>query len=462
MITRNQKWLMILCISVGLGSWSCGPKSKNQAAYLGVPSDQIEQQLNDLIDDWYPVSIDNVNGGYWTNFEYDWTRSEDQPKMLVTQARHLWTISSAIGTSSDYIELKPAARHGFDFLKEKMWNAEMGGFDQYWHVEEPSGFINFQQSYGNAFAIYALAAYADMSKDGNALTWLDKAVEWLDESAHDTEHGGYFNLISIDGLHVRELDTASELVKAHSWGQVGGKDQNSSIHLLEAFTMAYQVLPNALIKSRLEEMLLLVRDKMVHENGHLQLYFTHDWQPISHIDSSRQFIEDNLSLDHISFGHDIETAYLLVDASKALYGQTDSKTLRIAKNLVDHTLEWGFAPDYYGLYDKGYRFKGTADVEILDRRKVWWAQAEAWHALGLMASIFPEVEKYQLAFKNMWQYIVTESIDHVHGGWYNYGLDISPDNAKDRKGHIWKSAYHDGRALMLIHEYAQRSSTRLQ
>ena len=129
--------LMVIGIAVSIISWTCRPQSDNsiKTSYFGVPIDQIDQQLSDLIYAWYPRCVDSINGGYWTNFEYDWKRSDDQPKMLVTQARHLWTISKASMMSSEISYLKPAARHGFNFLINEMWDTVGGGFDQFWHPE---------------------------------------------------------------------------------------------------------------------------------------------------------------------------------------------------------------------------------------------------------------------------------------------------------------------------------------
>ena len=234
------------------------------------------------------------------------------------------------------------------------------------------------------------------------------------------------------------------------WGDPTWKDQNSSIHLMEALTILYQVLPTSIVKERLEEMLHLVRDTMVNPGGFLHLYFDQDWQPINHQDSSRAFILENLKYDHKSFGHDIETAYLLIEAAEVLYGKADPKTIEVAKKLVDHTIKYGFDQDFYGLFDRGYRFDQTGEIEIVNRQKVWWAQAEAWHALALISQFFPEDPTYPEACQKMWDYIKKEMIDTEHGGWYSSGLDENPESKMNKKASPWKGAYHNGRALMQV------------
>ncbi|MCB0631453.1 MAG: AGE family epimerase/isomerase [Saprospiraceae bacterium] len=439
--------------------WSCknAPEPVSDD-YLGVPVKEIEAELSQLMELWYPRIVDEGNGGYWTNFTADWTRTEEQTKMLVTQARGLWTAARAARHYPDRQVYRQAADAGYIFLTEKMWDTDHGGFFQYYPpVEPPEGMPGHKMSYANAFALYALSEYARINPEEEVLQWVRRSFDWLEKRAHDPEHLGYYNLIFDRPLS--PTDTAQQRYGSSlGWGHPEWKDQNSSIHIMEALTNAYQVLPEPLVKERLNEMLVLVRDKMTHPEGYLQLYFTQDWQPISHRDSSREYILENLALDHQSFGHDIETAYLIIDASNALNGKADAKTLEIAKKLTDHSLQYGFDQNYYGLFDRGYRFMPDLKMEIVNNHKVWWAQAEAWHTLALMSEYFPDEELYPEAFRQMWTYIKQEMIDPEYGGWYNNGLDTDPENKGRNKAHQWKGAYHNGRALFQVVDYAHKRS----
>ena len=432
---------LILCLS-------CQPKDN----YMGVPVSEIEMQLHNLLNNYYPRIIDTINGGYWTNLENDWTLSENQNKMLVTQARGLWTAARAAELFPDNPVFRKAADHGFRFLTAQMWDTVNGGFFQHYYIDSAQKTdATFKLTYGNAFALYGLSQYARINKDPEAIDWVRKSFDWLEKELHDSVYRGYYNIFVPANVNV-DYDKA---VNKAGWGQDNWKDQNTSIHLMEAFTVAYQVLQEEPIKARLIEMLELVRDSMTNDDGTLDLYFTKTWQPISHRDSSREYIIRNPALDHISFGHNIETAYLLADASQALYGEPDSLTLTIAKKLLDHTLSHGFDRDNTGLFDKGYNFSGD-EVEVIDSTKVWWAQAEAWHALALFSVFYPEEQAYPEAFKNMWTYITNSIVDPENGGWYNSGTDRNPETINNRKAHAWKGCYHDGRALMQVYDYISK------
>jgi cellobiose epimerase len=233
-----------------------------------------------------------------------------------------------------------------------------------------------------------------------------------------------------------------------STADTGYKDQNSSIHLLEAFTELYQVWPDPLVYERLKEMLLLIRDTIVTPKGNLTLFLYPDWKPVSFADSSEAVITKHHQLDHVSFGHDVETAYLMLEASHVLGIHNDTTTLRIAKKMVDHALNNGWDNLVGGFYDEGYYFKDKPGITITHDTKNWWAQAEGLNALLLMADLFPEDElQYYKKFETLWEYTDNYLIDHEHGDWYAGGIDKQPEMKTALKGQIWKSIYHHYRSL---------------
>jgi mannobiose 2-epimerase len=446
--------VLLLAISVIMPAFT-GCKKSETSTYLEIEVNSIENELDKLLQTWYPRIVDTVNGGYWTNFEFDWILSEEQDKMLVTQARGLWAASRAASVFPENEVYKKAADHGFRFLTTQLWDNEHGGFCQYYFVDSVNKTDNtYKLVYGNAFALYALSEYARINNDPAVLDWVRKTFYWLEEAAYDPVYQGYFSVV-IPGLKSLPDNLAKAIIRRVNWTGPEAKDQNTSIHLLEALTAMYHVIPDTLAGKRLEEMLTLVRDTMTSREGYLHLFFDRSWEPVVNRDSSRYYILRQLETDHISFGHNIETAYLLADASEKLYGTADTATLRAAKKLIDHTLKWGFDRDYYGLFDKGYLFNNTRQVQVLDSTKTWWAQAEAWHALALFSMYYPAELAYRDAFGKMWNYINNEVIDRQYGGWYNSGLDISPENKTSRKAHQWKGCYHDGRALFQVLEYAR-------
>ena len=406
-------------------------------------AEEITHSLkNDLLNVWYPLAIDSIYGGFLSDFDHQWKPEGAQNKMIVTQSRHLWTCSKAAQFYPRDTIYRIYARHGFNFLKNIMWDPQSGGFynlvNQQGTIKANSeGEIN-KNAYGNAFAIYGLAAYHTMSGDEEALNLAIKAFQWLDRHSHDPVHGGYFQFLQKDGTP-----------RVSGYNKVPPKDQNSTIHLLEAFTELYHAWPDDTLKKRLYELLLLVRDTITTEKGYMNLFFKRDWTPISYRDSIANIREANYHLDHVSFGHDIETAFLLVEAAGALGFKNDQTTLRKAKKMVDHALINGWDKNNGGLYDAGYYFVKDGDLSIIKDSKVWWAQAETLNTLLIMAGLFPNDEaQYFEKFKAQWHYIQTYLIDREYGGWYWGGSDKEPDRKSSAKGTIWKGNYHTFRSMV--------------
>ncbi|UCH15411.1 MAG: AGE family epimerase/isomerase [Bacteroidales bacterium] len=437
--------LLNLVIIIGSG-WVFPLKQED-----GILIAELEKSLrHDLLNAWYPLSLDTVYGGFLSGFTFDWQPRGPQNKMLVTQSRHIWTASEAAMFYNDSI-YGQTAEHGFLFLKERMWDKEYGGFYSQLNRRgeyTDSNFGNYKITYGNAFAIYALVSYYRMSGDTSALNLAKRTFAWINRHSYDPQYKGYFNVLRRDGSWPStstdsDLREISSYLSAANW-----KDQNTSIHLLEAFTELYRVWPDNTLEIRLLEMLSLIRNTIMNKKGYLVLFFERDWTPVSFRDSADAVREANYYFDHISFGHNVETAYLMLEASHVLGIDSDFKTITYARKLVDHALANGWDKDRGGFYDAGYYFKGSENVSIINNAKVWWAQAEGLNALLLMAKLFPGDDMYYNAFMKQWEYIDKYLIDHKYRGWYEEGLDNSPDKLLAPKAYDWKINYHNSRALM--------------
>jgi mannobiose 2-epimerase len=439
--------LKIVAAFLLLGSISTAQKKSEVSKEIRNERLQLADEMDrsvrtELLNKWYPRSIDSLYGGFLSTFTYDFQPAGDQDKMIVTQARHVWSNAVASQLYPQVKYYKDCAARGFSFLQNKMWDNLNGGFytlvDRMGNVKDNTGKV----SYGNAFGIYACSRWYMASGDTNALALAKKCFWWLEQHAHDPVYKGYFQHLKPDGTPVKRT------ADVPSTSDLGYKDQNSSIHLLEAFTELYAVWPDALLKERLQEMLVLIRDVITSPKGNLVLFFQPDWTPITFHDSSDAVILKHSNLDHVSFGHDVETAYLLLEASHVLGWKNDTVTMKVAKRMTDHALHTAWDEKNGGFYDEGYYFKDKKGITIIRDSKNWWSQAECMNTLLLMADHFPnDPMQYYEKFKKQWQYINTYMIDHVYGDWYSEGLDTRPESKTGLKGHIWKGTYHHLRSM---------------
>jgi mannobiose 2-epimerase len=410
------------------------------ATYAAM-ADEVERHLHrHLLELWFPRCIDKENGGFHMTWGRDWSRTPSQGKGAVVQARMTWIAARvAIKRPALREQYLPYVAHGLDFLERVMWDAERGGF--YWLLDDAgkptSDVKDNKHLYGISFGLYAAAAAFEATSDERAKDLAVRAFEWVEKRAHDDRHGGYHEYFTRDGA---VIGAAAELGATGAGTPIGGragyKSMNTHIHLLEAYTQLYEVWPDPRLKTRLAELLVIVRDKIAVEPGVLNLWFTPDWRATA---------------DHDSFGHDIETAYLLHEAAHALGQAGDPRTLRVERMLVDHTLALGFDPVRGGVYNKGTAFDPPYDLA-----KDWWGQFEALNALLMMHERHGrETDVYWRGFGLQWRNITEEFTDKQHGGIYG-GIDEHGKPTDASKGHNWKAAYHDGRALLEVADRLRR------
>jgi mannobiose 2-epimerase len=66
-----------------------------------------------------------------------------------------------------------------------------------------------------------------------------------------------------------------------------------------------------------------------------------------------------------------------------------------------------------------------------------------------MHTLYPDdPEDYYGKFLKMWEHIDHFLIDKEYGGWFNSSTDTYPENVDQAKSHIWKTTYHNSRAMV--------------
>ena len=409
---------------------SAAPSGPNAAAYRALAAQTEDNLHRQVLAKWFPAAIDAA-GGFHQNFSADWQPTPDAEQNIVYQARLTWVASeAALHYPQQAAQYRAAARHGLAFLQNDLWDAQDGGW--YWDVHHgrPTADRGTEKhAYGISFGIYACCAAFRATHDPAARQLAERAFHWLDAHAHDDAHGGYYEALTRNG---RPILAPQGKTTSDSIGTVYGfKSMNTHIHLLESFTALYEIWPDAHLHTRLEEMFATVRDKIVTEPGCMNLYFTPAWRPVP---------------DYDSYGHDVETAYLLTEAAAVLGKPDDARTWAVARSLVDHALAYGWDSANGGFYDQG-RALGAAT----STSKIWWEQAEGLNALLLMHARYGKTTpRYWQAFEQEWHFIQKHQIDPAHGGWYNTVTAAGVPTPAQGKSDGWTEAYHQGRALMNV------------
>jgi mannobiose 2-epimerase len=410
---------VIVCLVVMVLTWPVGAaQEKVQLADACVP--RLEKMLRENITAfWLSKSIDRDCGGYTINFD---AQGKDRPggtKMIVSQARTLWLFSRLMRAGYGTDAMAQAARHGYVFLTDKMWDSDHGGF--YWEVDVTGETIRnpIKHMYGQSFALYALSEYYLASKDPAVLAFANRFFELLDAKAHDAIHGGYNEAFLPDW-------TSAADVTSPMGTRDNEKLMNTHLHLLEAMTTYYRASRSPLARERLMELILIQSNTVVRKRvGACTDRYTQDWIPTS---------------TRVSYGHDIENVWLLMDACDAA-GQSNRLLLDFYQSLYSYSYQYGYDTIHGGFYDSG-EFNQRADR----RDKVWWVQAEALVSALYLYRMTGEAQ-YATVFTQTLDFIDKHMADWTYGEWHGTTSEagvVRPGN----KAHAWKCGYHNGRAMI--------------
>ncbi len=391
------------------------------ASYVPI----FEKTLREnILDFWFPKTLDKKNGGYTLNHDASGESKGDAPKGIVTQSRQVWLFARAARAGyGNKREMLQAADHGYQFLRNKMWDARNGGF--YWSVDAAGNDKRQPKKhlYGQSFGLYAVSEYARASGRMDVLSFAHEIFNVLEKRSHDKQFGGYREFFNED------WSIPSESEPSYMAGGSQTKLMNTHLHLMEAMTAYYLASKSPLARDRLIELVdietnAVVRKGLVACTDQYQL----NWTPK---------LEGKLAV--VSYGHDLENVWLIADARAAL-GLPVAPFVDLFKELWTYSLKYGYDEKNGGFYNSG-PFRQPAN----DRNKAWWVQAEVLVSALEMHLLTGEPLYYDV-FEKTWQFLDKNQIDWENGEWHS---TILPDGrARGDKAQIWKGGYHNGRAMV--------------
>lgn len=388
---------------------------KEQLARL---SRSMSQELDSILTFWSEKTVDERHGGFYGEISGSMNVDSEAPKGLVLNARILWTFASACRHrfTPRYREL---ADRAYVYLLEHFLDHKHGGY--YWSVDCEGNKLNGKkQVYGQAFVVYALAEYYRATEEPQALEHAQTLFRLMEDKCCDRVHGGYFEAYAEDWSATDDYSLSSKDLNE-------SKSMNTHLHVLEAYTNLYRVWPSDVLRKQLAALIEVTARRIINpQSGHFWLFFDDAW----HVKS-----------DHISYGHDIEGSWLLLEAAETL---GEPGAIARAKELAVLMAEAVYTR---GLDDDGALFNEAGPHGLIDDAKDWWPQAEAvvgfLNAYGLTAD-----RRYLTAALQCWAFIERYMIDRVHGEWYEQvSRDRQPNMAKN-KVDAWKCPYHSARACL--------------
>jgi mannobiose 2-epimerase len=407
----------------------------DDAAPTGVTIDRLAKEMaahrDGLARFWLERATDPT-GSFRTSFD-DAGRPVAEPvKSLVAQTRVLWTVAElARATGQDAFQEMGA--RGLEWMVRAFRDTIEGGW--YWTCRADGTALDRAKIvYGQSFALYALATYAGVFRDGTAAALAQWTFDSL-ERAIDAHHGGYFE--NLDRFWIPE-DTPSGRRKS----------LDNHLQLLEALTVFAALTGSERHRRRLAQVRDLVLDIMVDQvAGAGRNQFSVDWTPELPIVIDRTWIAERVDepppppgFFTTSYGHNLELGWLLGCADRVLEGSQAVHSDLVAA-LADHALAWGYDHRWGGVYREG-PMTGPAS----DRDKEFWQNAEALigflHAYQLTGQA-----RFFDAFAGTWDFARQHLIHTQLAEWRirttRAGATVDP-----ALGNQWTGGYHTVRAAV--------------
>ncbi len=376
---------------------------------------EFQSHLQDKLLPFWENLRDQEKGGFYGWLDSDLQLDKDAIKGCILNSRILWFFSNAYLSTKDE-SLKLYADHAYAFMKTYCVDHERGGV--YWSLyADGTPEDTTKHTYNQAFSIYALSSYYRAFGVKEALELAGQLVEIIETKCFDAY--GYKEAQDA-AFGPADNDKLSEN------GVMADRTMNTLLHVLEAYTEYYLVTKEGKVGEKLRWMLDLVADKIYNPTLHRQeVFFDNDM---------------NTLIDLHSYGHDIETAWL-VDRTLEVLGDEAyiSKLSPICRDLEEQ------------IYKVAYNHHSLANEcerGVVNTWRIWWVQAEA--VVGFYNAYQKTGdEKFKAAAEDIWQFIQTKVTDQREGGeWFWYVTENGEPGLEKPIVEPWKCPYHNGRMCM--------------
>ena len=348
--------------------------------------EEIKDQLVSSIIPFWKNLRDDEFGGYYGYMGYNLKLDKKAEKGCILNSRITWFFSNAYTLLKDESLLKEAD-HGYAFLKDHCIDKENGGI--YWSMNyDGTPLDTTKHTYNQAFCIYALSSYYEASGKKEALDLAKQLFHMIEEKCTDDQ--GYLEAFT------RDFQPESN-EKLSENGVLAEKTMNTLLHVLEAYTELYRVSKDEQVKEKLKWIMDVFADKVYNPKLKRQeVFFDKNYNSI---------------IDLHSYGHDIETAWLMDRSLEILDDDAYTNRLSpITKALTENIYKVAF---------DGHSLSNECDKGVVDTNRVWWVQAET--VIGFLNGYEkdPSKTEYKEAAEATWQFIKDYVIDKRPGSeWF--------------------------------------------
>ena len=285
---------------------------------------------------------DDTFGGYYGYMDFRHQVDRKAEKGCILNSRILWFFSEAAMGLGDG-SLFPYARHAYLFLRDHCLDRDYGGV--YWSVTyDGKPLDDSKHTYDQAFAIYALSAYARLTGEEEPLALARSLFRLIEERCTDAE--GYLEAFSRDFSPISNEKLSENGVMAE-------RTMNTLLHVFEGYAGLYQASRDPAVGRAMERILDIYAGRIYDPDRRRQkVFFDLDYRPL---------------IDLTSYGHDIESSWL-IDWGCKLLGKPAlaEKIAAIDSDLARSVLRDAF---------DGASIANECEEGRVDGHRVWWTSS---------------------------------------------------------------------------------------
>jgi len=378
---------------------------------------ELSAELDSILKYWSEHTLDNENGGFTGQIDFNDNLIPTTEKGSVLNARILWSFSASYQVTKNE-EHKKLATRAFEFLSDYFYDPEFGGL--FWSInvdKTPKDTKN--QIYALAFAIYGLSEYYVIAKDEKALEIAINLYLQIERHSYDSINGGYLEAFTREWKPIADLRLSEKDANEK-------KTMNTHLHIVEAYANLFKVWKDKKLQNTIIELLQTIEKHFINnETGHLRLFFNEEW------------IEKP---DVISYGHDIEAAWLLLQCAEI------SGDENLITNYKKHAIKMAEVTKEGLDDDGGLWYELDPKNNELIAEKHWWVQAEALIGFYNAYQLTRNEIYLDIVLKN-WDFIKNNILDTKNGEWF-WGVYRDYSLIEKDKAGFWKCPYHNSRACM--------------
>lgn len=350
-------------------------------------------------------------------------------KQLVTQARLVWVFAHAHRHGYDDTgRALDAAQGGARFLVDHFRDPVHRGYA--WTTDVVGTVTNpVNHLYALAFTVFGFVEHARATGSDESLTWALDLHDAVHRHLHDDTFGGWREHADGDWSAVADDDPRIGVPFP------GRKSGNAVLHWMEALTELAAATDDIGVRASLAESLDRCREVLYPADpAATREPCLPDWSA------------DPALVEPVSYGHNVEFAWLMLRAQAALGEPLDWARFH---RYVDHTLRCGTDERHGGVFAYG-----IGDAPASRRYKVSWVQCEAVNALVVALTESPEAfdrARYEHALAGILRFTERHLTDRRDGVPVE-SVQERGGRRRARKSGDWKSGYHEVRAAVMLAE----------